>query len=106
MLHAVWQSCACISHLQLFLSWESRQRFFVEVTFFPEDIAQELFSLDQFFQFLQPIVSATGVEQFYVRYENASWEFGDTSATAGVILSAAEYREWAKDVPFHADIHG
>ena len=94
MLHTFWRSSGLISHLQLFFSWENRE-FFAEITFFPQDVTREQFSLDRFFQFLEPIVRATNTEELYVRYENVSWRTGDTSKTSGVIFSTEEFRRWA-----------
>ena len=97
MIHAIWQSSELITHIQLFLDWENRD-FSAEITFFPDDIIQERFSMERFYQFLEPIVQAANSEKFYVRYENASWNIGDTGKGSGVIFSHEEFNRWAANI--------
>lgn len=89
IFHSTWASGDLISYLQLFFSWEDRERYFAEVTFFPQDILVEQFCLTRFIEFLRVLGEASGATEYYVRYENASWKFGDTGEMSGVILSSS-----------------
>jgi hypothetical protein len=77
-----------ISHLLVSLGWQSPQAVSWELTFFPEDVRRP-FSLKLFKEFLGPILEIALPEVYFVRYENASWAYGDTSKEGGVI-----YWEW------------
>jgi hypothetical protein len=76
---------ALISHLQLYLFWGHSENVSIEFTFFPEAIAKD-FSFSAFEQFISPFITASGSEEYFVRYENASWKYGDTSPESGVIF--------------------
>ncbi len=86
-----WECQGLISHVQLFFSWRDRLKVFVELTFFPQDIDEQNYSLETFITWLRPILVALNINTFYVRYENASWVFGDTSESSGVIFSNSQY---------------
>ena len=84
-IHAVYENdSALITNMQVFWGWDEEDDIYVEFTFFPEDVASE-FSFSKFEQFLQPVIRASGSSLYYVRYENASWNIGDTSPEGGVI---------------------
>jgi hypothetical protein len=89
-LHTVWTSSGLISQLQLFLSWCGPNRVFAEITFFPDDVRRDQFSLAAFGNFLRPLLVAAKADHFFVRHENASWQFGDKSQYSGVIFSDAD----------------
>ena len=82
-----WISKGLISQVQLFLSWESNSKIFIEITFFPNDVERDHFNLHLFFEWLAPILDALETNEYYVRYENASWKYGDISQHSGVIIS-------------------
>ncbi len=73
-----------IRYMQIFLDWDQTQKVSAELTFSPEDI-DENFSFSLFEEFIAPFIAASGTTHYYVRYENAGWEFGDLSKHAGVI---------------------
>jgi hypothetical protein len=86
-----------IRDLKLFFEWNKRGDIFVELTFFPEEIDTETFNLDLFMGFLKPIIKISDTQQFYVRYENASWEYGDVSQYSGVIFYNLDAQKVLKD---------
>lgn len=73
-----------ISRLLLTLHWLNPQEVSWELTFFPEDVRRP-FSLSLFKEFLEPILEIAQPDGYFVRYENASWAYGDTSKEGGVI---------------------
>lgn len=84
-IHATYQNNeALITNLQVFVEWNNSKKVFIEFTFFPEDVCN-WFSFDAFINFISPFIEASDSKDFFVRYENASWEYGDTSPLSGVI---------------------
>jgi hypothetical protein len=84
-IHAVYENeSALIANMQVYWAWGNKGDVYVEFTFFPEDVANE-FSFSSFEHFVQPLIRASGSSIYFVRYENASWKFGDTSPEGGVI---------------------
>lgn len=86
-----WKCKGIISHIQLFFSWIKRAEVFVELTFFPDDVDKINFSIHKFLNWLRPILLALDTDEYFVRYENVSWKYGDTSEYAGVIFSNLQY---------------
>ena len=86
-----WVCQGLISQIQLFFSWQENSRIFVELTFFPRDVDIGSYSLRGFLEWLRPFLVALNTSSYYVRYENASWVFGDTGDASGVIFTNAEY---------------
>ena len=84
-----WSSSRLIKHLQLFFSWDNADKVFIEITFFPNDVDRQSFSLVAFQDWLGPILKSLDTTEYYVRYENASWKYGDTGKYSGVIISNA-----------------
>jgi|GEM_PF-2009803 len=74
-----------IKNLQIFMCSDKSKKVFVEVTFFPEDVSCE-FTLESFKKFMKPLIERSNTSCYYLRYENASWEYGDTSNGSGVIF--------------------
>lgn len=74
------------SHLQLYLYF-SDSHYFIELTFFPEDLNAPHFDLDDFLAFLSNIVKVTNSNQYYLRYENAAWRHGSDDKHNSVIFS-------------------
>ncbi len=73
-----------ISRLQITLHWQNLQEVSWELTIFPE-VVRRPFSLKLFKEFLDPILIIAQPEMYFVRYENGSWRYGDTSKEGGVI---------------------
>ena len=86
-----WRCEGLVSQVQLFFSWSNPSGVYVELTFFPNDIVHDLFSLREFLDWLKPILIALETNEYYVRYENVSWEYGDVSRTSGVIFTNSQY---------------
>lgn len=84
-IHATFENeMALVSHMQLHLSWDQSEKVSVEFTFFPESVVG-CFSFSLFDQFITHFVAASGSSEYFVRYENASWKYGDLSSEGGVI---------------------
>lgn len=86
-LNMLWAKEEFLPHLQLYVYWPSENSFFLELTFFPQDLDQNRFDIQAFFTLLSNLVTASGSNAYYVRYENASWKHGDVSPSSGVIFS-------------------
>jgi len=86
-LHMLWANDTLLPHVQLYVLWPAPSRFFCEITFFPEELEVTRFDLQEFFALLAALVSAARSSEYYVRYENVSWEHGDVGANSGVIFS-------------------
>lgn len=67
-----WHCEGLISQIQLFFSWQNNSKIFIEVTFFPQDIDRNLYSLEAFKSWLKPLLVALNVRIYFVRYENVS----------------------------------
>ncbi|GAB7129780.1 hypothetical protein JCM19000A_42880 [Silvimonas sp. JCM 19000] len=87
-----WTHGAVIEQLQFYVSWKDPQKIFAEITFFPEDIDWNKYSADDFLEFVAEIVAASGEPDFYLRYENANWRYGDIGPESWVILSHKSVR--------------
>ena len=76
-----------IPHLQLFID-EDRdvQKYCLEVTFFPNDINAQYWSLHAFRSLVDEWNAILKSDDYFVRYENASWDLYDPSGL-GVIYS-------------------
>jgi hypothetical protein len=86
-----WTCQGLISHVQLFFSWGKGSKVFVELTFFPQDVDKKAYSLKEFLKWLKPFLVLLNTSTYFVRYENASWKYGDTSEDSGVIFTNAQY---------------
>ena len=76
-----------IPQLQIFIDEEEDpSKLGVEVTFFPQDIDLECFSLPLFMALIDTWNELLQSDDYFVRYENASWELYD-SAGLGVIYT-------------------
>jgi hypothetical protein len=74
-----------IKKIQVFLYIEDDASVSVEVTFFPQDIKLKLFEITSFLELMLFWQQTANAHISYLRYENASWKFGDTSKSGGVI---------------------
>ena len=90
-IFSYWLCQGLVSQVQVFLSWANNSKIFVEITFFPQDVDAEGYSLDCFLGWLKPFLVSLNTNTYFVRYENASWNYGDTTKTSGVIFSNSEY---------------
>ena len=79
---------ALIRQLQVFVGREMDGMPFVEFTFFPDDLREAGFTVDGFVRFVRELQELLEATNYFVRYENASWRFGDCGQGSGVILSS------------------
>jgi len=86
-LSTVWEGNVKITSLQVYIFWEAREKFFFELTFFPDDLEKTMFKLDDFLLMVSNLVRAAGSREYYLRYENASWRHGSIDRDSGVIFS-------------------
>jgi len=86
-LSTVWEGSLSPRHLQAYFHWTEPDRVFCELTFFPEDLAAERFTLNNFLELLAVFVSAARSPEYYVRFEDASWRHAEGSAQQSVIFS-------------------
>lgn len=86
-----WRCQGLISQIQLLLSWQNKSKVFIELTFFPEDIDSKTYSLESFKNWLKPFLVALNTKTFFVRHENVSWLYGDTSEFSGIIFTNSEH---------------
>ncbi len=90
LARAVLQNVAGLfSHFQCFMHVDSDGPF-LELTFFPDDVLRDRDPLQSVVHFLRDLCSDTSVTQYFVRYENASWTFGDTTSMSGVIFTRTD----------------
>lgn len=87
---SIWKCTGMLSQMQLFYSWKNKSKIFIELTIFPQDFNKAEYSLKNFEIWLKSILVALNISTFYVRYENASWKYGDTSRYSGVIFTNKE----------------
>jgi len=76
---------SAISNAQFFIETEPSGMTFLELTFFPQDIRQ----IDRLFLLLNDLRSKFSSDQYWLRYENASWELGDVGTGSGVICTSS-----------------
>ncbi len=94
-----WKCQGLISQVQLFLSWNNKSKIFIELTFFPQDVDKEAYSLEKFKEWLKPFLVALNTKTYFVRYENASWLYGDTNEFSGVIFSSSPHENNSYQAP-------
>ena len=82
------QASGLIKDIQVFVGPEEDGSPFVEITFFPEYIDKQQYTTDGFVALVDHWRSLLRAVRFFVRYENASWELGDTGAHSGVIFTS------------------
>ena len=85
-----WECHGLISQIQIFLNWVEIDEIFIELTFFPNDVNEKAYSLEAFKAWLKPFLVALNTDTYFVRYENVSWKYGDTSKDSGVIFTNKE----------------
>ncbi|MEQ9466394.1 MAG: hypothetical protein RLN88_03230 [Ekhidna sp.] len=80
-----------IKKLQFFLSPEEND-YFLEITFSPDDLGNEsnlLENLSIWFEKLEDFINPL---EYYVRWENASWNYGDEGLGSGVLFKKDNLR--------------
>ncbi len=77
-----------IQQLQIYIFTENNGQPFLELTFFPQDINLSADEMEKFLNLVKDWSDTFKATQFFVRYENASWKFGDTSKYSGVIYTS------------------
>ena len=75
-----------VRHLQVFASAVPEGPPWVELSFFPEDVLPKPSPEGPFIGWADAVSNTLGASRYFVRYENASWTFGDLTPTAGVFL--------------------
>lgn len=90
-ISSCWLCQGLVSQVQVFLSWTNDSKIFIEITFFPQDVDSKIYTLEAFLEWLNPFLVSLNTSEYFVRYENASWNYGDTSETSGVIFSNSQY---------------
>lgn len=86
-LSTLWKGPVSPHHLQAFFHWTGPDEVFCELTFFPQDLDAERFTLDSFLRVLAIWVKAARSQEYYVRFEDASWRHGGQAAKQSVIFS-------------------
>ena len=85
-LSTVWTGGHNPEHIQAYFHWLQPDKVFCEITFFPNDFDNETFSLQRFLSMLSNLALAARSDEYYLRYEDASWRHGQHGKD-GVILS-------------------
>lgn len=86
-LRTIWKGSENPNQLQIYFHWVESNKIFCELTFFPQDLNFQTFSLTRFLEFLAKLVHASDSKEYYVRYENAAWRHGDSRYDQSIILS-------------------
>jgi hypothetical protein len=85
-LSTVWRGGRNPEHIQAYFHWVETDRVFCELTFFPQDFDSQTFTLLGFLSVLRNLAIAARSDEYYLRYEDASWRHGEHEKE-GVILS-------------------
>jgi hypothetical protein len=75
-----------LTHLQIFVAVGVDEPLFLEVTFFPQDLRPKTALFDAFTSWASDLCETVGGTRYFVRYESASWQFGDAGPNSGVFL--------------------
>ena len=86
-LRTIWKGSENPNQLQVYFHWVELDKVFCELTFFPQDLNFQTFSLTRFLEFLAKLVHTSDSKEYYVRYENAAWRHGDSRYDQSIILS-------------------
>ncbi len=85
-LSTIWNGGRNPEHIQAYFYWDEPDNVFCEITFFPQDFDGGTFKLMEFLSMLSKLVLAAGSDEYYIRYEDASWRHGQHEKDS-VILS-------------------
>lgn len=80
-----------VKGLLIFVGNRDDEAPFVELTFGPEDLTN--FSVATFVQFVEELRQILQASWYYVKYEDASWEFGSTGETSPVIFEYGDVKD-------------
>lgn len=75
-LSTTWDGGHNPEYIQAYFHWDNPDKVFCEITFFPRDFDSETFKLAEFLQMFDRLILAARSEEYYLRYENASWRHG------------------------------
>jgi hypothetical protein len=78
--------------LQAYVCPEEDGSAFVELTFFPDEVIRGSFTTDKLVDYIIHLSTIGRANNFYLRYENASWKLGSTGHGTGVITTWHEIR--------------
>ena len=78
--------------LQIFVCYEDSGMPFIELTFFPVDLLP-IFTPQKLFNELIRLATLGHAGNFFLRYENVSWQFGTSGPGTGVIVTWHDIRE-------------
>jgi hypothetical protein len=92
-MHAVFEAPGrLIPVLQVFIDWPMDHRGYgVELSFFPADLDSEAFRVDSFIALIEAWQCVLSADDYFVRYENASWDWYDANGL-GVIYTGSQLR--------------
>lgn len=85
-LSTVWTGGSNPEHIQAYFHWREADQVFCEITFFPQDFDRNSFTLVGFLSMLRKLKIAACSDEYYLRYEDASWRHGEHEQDS-VILS-------------------
>lgn len=85
-LSTIWNGGRNPEYIQAYFYWNEPDKVFCEITFSPRDINAETFKLMEFLSMLGKLVAVAGGDEYYLRYEDASWRHGQQKNDV-VILS-------------------
>nr|CAP48471.1 putative integron gene cassette protein [uncultured bacterium] len=93
-IHTLWKANDyLLPQIQSFIDWSKDDGYEVELSFFPQDVNHKRFEIIQFIELVEEMRIVLQCDNYYVRYENASWTWYDESGL-GVIYTA-------KDIPIN-----
>ena len=84
-------SLGVLINLQIWIASEEDGSPFIELTFFPEDLAEMDRLGENFIAWVDAARATLQANRYFCRYENASWRFGDTSQQSGVFFASNGY---------------
>lgn len=90
-LSTVW-NCGCNpEHIQAYFHWDAPDRVFCELTFFPQDFNGETFTCVGFLSLLNKLVLAAHSDEYFLRYEDASWHHGQKNKNSVILSGTAPW---------------
>ena len=90
-VHMVYRNSAeTLTNVQAYVTSEDNGSPFIELTFFPEDLAQARNLGRDFIAWIDGAQTTLQARHYYCRFENASWSFGDVSRYSGVFFATVD----------------
>lgn len=68
---------AAVTSIDIFIDWDEKGEFAVELSFFPRNINLKCYSLQSFMSQVEEWWKILGSKTVFIRYENASWSLYD-----------------------------